>query len=353
MKNALSLWKNWRTFFVRISAACAALASAFVLTVGTTSCSRDEQSSQSNTNAPAVSLKEFERIAYWNTVLNEHPDLPQKVKEIVDGKGTRVERPATATPVSELIVYSYLGPIAVTAERVNVIVTDLDTLSLTKLLAYWQTIPERARQLGILPSPSTPQGPRVIVLGSEGRIDVKGPGGSDSQTVDIYHDTLASKSGIDVHSFGNQGETIVNALLEYYGRANQSRGPPESNPETKKFELPPSEIATVLVIGKLRTLNVEGGAQASDQRVSFEGYMNGFAETETTRKANEYAKAGDAAFTTGFNAERASRPAERPNETYRPTEPSRPTEPYRPAEPYRPGGGGYHPAPRPMPRPGR
>jgi hypothetical protein len=331
------------------------IATAFLLFQ--TSCDQGDQSVSSNTNS-AVKITapvhivttnatntEFQRLAFWTDILRRHPDLPDRLQQIVENRVAPVQRPLVEVPLTEITIHSYLGPTTVVAESINLIVTDLDITALQKLSAYLNTIRERVRELQPLFRTAQSNVPKVIVLGRNGQIDIKGVSGVDHQVIDIYNEVPIGYSSIKVHTFGEKGDEANQAILDYFRRANQSRGPPDTPFHAEGIERPPESLATVLVIGKLSTLNVGGATQNSTQAISFENYMNGFAKTERSQKASENVKIAE---TGAFFAE-PPRPIviEKPS-GHSSSYSSRPSEPYRP-----PGGGGYRPPSRPIPRPGR
>lgn len=234
---------------------------ALLLSLGGVSCSDDDAGA--GTASP-----EYQRVAYWTNLLQVHPDLPAKIEQIADGSGTE-EKKVLPGREGSVTIHSYLGAITVDASTVSAIVTDLSKPSLFKLAAYLKTIPERARELGIVSHAGRAGKPRVIVLGSEGRIDIHGAKNSEQQTIEIYHEPLVSQTTLSVHSF--EGHQAIDALLESFVRANPTRGPPKTN-------------ETVIVVGKLQALNIEGASGSSTQDIAFNRFFNSFGEETASRR---------------------------------------------------------------------
>lgn len=320
------------------SGKCALNLIAATLSVLTVSCGRQVTvSAMADTNVVnGVHLSEYQRVAYWNSLLQQHPDLPSKVKRAAEMEGIVETRQSDITG-TKITIHSYLGAVTVSAESISAIVTDLDNSSLLKLLAYWQTISARARELGILTTTPKADMPRVVVLGRDGRIDIQGPRGSESQTIDVYHEFLTGQANIAVHSFGEKGSDAVASILDYYRRVNQNRGPPHADVKAGKYDRPPPDVMPVVVIGKLKELNIQGPADFSTQKVTFEEYVNSFTEMKTTQEVVEFAKAGERAF--HMTAAAVTAAAIAVAAAKKQSESSRPSGGYRPSGGPRRGGG--------------
>jgi hypothetical protein len=211
-------------------------------------------------------------VAYWHKVLQQYPDLPEKVRAIVEQGGSPDWR--FDLPRAEVRIYGKDGALAVQGQHVDVVVTDLDAVTLRKLLAWWEAVPRLAKELNVdgpLPF-SLPDSTRhVVVLGSEGRIEVAGPSGYDTQSIHILTDD-AEQTTIGVHVFGPEGEAAVEQLA---GQYNQVRGPPRSEVRAGRISLPPpEERVTVLVVGKLGQLDIGGPADDARQDITFANYLN-------------------------------------------------------------------------------
>lgn len=213
-------------------------------------------------------------VAYWQAVLTQYPDLPEKVQAIVDGQGHvgwlgRYLPQTTVTIHGDGETYQYSG------RHVHVVVTDLDQDTLRQLLKWWKEVPRLARELDIqtvLPFalPSSTQ--HIVVLGKQGKIQIGAPGGYDSQSIQILTDEYRSQTTINVHTFGDVGQQALDQLADQYNRV---RGPPDSAVKAGLVSLPPPEDnVTVLVIGQLGSLYIDGPTENASQDISFAGYLN-------------------------------------------------------------------------------
>lgn len=258
-------------------------------------CSKENALAETDTNIlNGVHISEYRRIGFWSGVLQKYPDLPEKVKRIVEEQPSKQYQ--SDVNGAKVVVHSYVGPISVSAGNISAIITDLDEKSLKNLLAYWQTIPQRARELGIFPNTTRTAQPRVIVLGREGKVEIKGPVGSEIQIVDVYPESLTGQTVFEVHSFGSKGEVAIASLLEHFQRANQKRGPPFADIKAGHHDIPPPEEVPIVIVGKLKELTVEGGAGSSKQVVTFDEYVNACSQTELSKEVVEFAKAGESTF---------------------------------------------------------
>ena len=215
-------------------------------------------------------LTEYQRVAIWANVLSEYPDLPEKVERIVEGqdKATRLE---ANLPSSEVILHTTEGAQSFYAQTIDVIVTDLDKRSLKKLLTFWRTIDSRVDNLGIKRAWSSRGGtgePRVVFLGADGKIEIKGPGGESKQSIDIYQDSLTRLSTLQIHAF--DGKEAVPSVVDYIRRNNPIRGPPHNITETGKTNMPPPSRLTIVAIGNLENLSVEGPREMGTQEIVIE-----------------------------------------------------------------------------------
>ena len=211
-------------------------------------------------------------VEYWHRVLAQYPDLPARVQAIVDQQGDAVYRESIPAS-SRVLIYGEDQVVAVDAGRIDLVITDLDRDALQELLACWRRIPEQAAALGL----ATPFGlppnreRRVIVLGSQGRIDIQGVDGYTKQTIQVLADEAAGQTAIDIHTFGPGGETALEELTRNYRAV---RGPPRAAVRSGTISLPPPDAVSILVIGKLQTLNIDGPSGAAEQQISLAAYLN-------------------------------------------------------------------------------
>jgi hypothetical protein len=218
-------------------------------------------------------------VEYWHRVLSEHPDLPAKVQQIVDYRGWTPRRDYQL-PSSEVRVYGEQGEVTIRGSKIELIVTDLNSAALYDLLAIWKAIPEQAAELGLTSLPRVDGLPRrkIIVLGSQGRVDIRAAGEFDTQTIRVLADDAAAQTTIGIHTFGPSGEQALEELSRTYQAV---RGPPAADVRSGYVSLPPPEEAvSVLIIGKLQELNIEGAWGGSQQEISVAGYFNGHPSTE-------------------------------------------------------------------------
>jgi hypothetical protein len=211
-------------------------------------------------------------VAYWQQVLLQYPDLPDRVRDIVEERGQQVANHGISQAMVR--IYGEDGEHQIAGRRINVLVTDLDHATLRKLLEWWEAVPRLAEELeipAILPFQLPESTQHVVVLGSEGRIEVSGPGGSDQQTIKILHDDVAGRMFLDVHLFGQEGQATLDHLANQYRTV---RGPPRSAVRAGNIGLPPPDEVTVLVIGELNTLNIEGASDDAVQQISFTSFLN-------------------------------------------------------------------------------
>src|SRR4051812_6623475 len=176
-------------------------------------------------------------VAYWHKVLLQYPDLPEKVRAILEKQ--RSPDWMHELPQSEVRIYGADEVVSVHGRHVDVIVTDLDDDTLRKLLAWWERVPRLAKELGVdYPLPfSLPESTRhVVVLGREGHIAVSGPGGSDIQSVHVLSNDVAGRTTIGVHAFGPEGDAAIEQLAQ---QARQIRGPPRADVRAGHIALPP------------------------------------------------------------------------------------------------------------------
>ncbi len=212
-------------------------------------------------------------VEYWHRVLVQHPDLPGKVQAIVDGLGGSPyygEQP----PATEVRIYGEHGEVAVSGSRIQLIITDLDTPALRELLAVWKHIPSQAAGLGLDAAYYDRSAPRrqVVVLGSGGHIEIRGVGDSNAQLIRILSDEAAASTTIGIHTFGTSGTQALEELTRNYQAV---RGPPKSEVASGHVSLPPPEDAiTVLVIGKLRELDIGSAYGDALQEISVAAYVN-------------------------------------------------------------------------------
>lgn len=213
-------------------------------------------------------------VAYWQAVLLQYPDLPEKVQAIVDRRG-HLGWLGRSLPQCEVTIHGQDEIVSVTGRHVDVVVTDLGDAALRKLLSWWESVPRWARDLDIqttLPFTLPSSTRHVVVLGHQGRIEVAGPDGSDRQSINILADETFARTTIGVHAFGPEGDAALEHLA---GQYNQVRGPPRSAVKAGRISLPPpEENVTVLVIGRLGRLDIDGPSDDAQQDISFAGYLN-------------------------------------------------------------------------------
>jgi hypothetical protein len=218
-------------------------------------------------------------VEYWHRVLAEHPDLPARVRSIV-GSGDWTPDYSTGFPAStDVRIYSEQGDVAFSGSRIELLITDLDTEALKQLLAVWEAIPEQAQELGLASSYSTSSPRRkIVVLGSQGRVDIRGVGGYDTQSIRILSDEAAATTQIGIHTFGPSGQRALEELARNYQAV---RGPPASDVRSGYVSLPPpDDVLSILVIGKLQELNIEGAWGDAAQEISVAAYFNGHSAGE-------------------------------------------------------------------------
>ena len=172
-------------------------------------------------------------------------------------------------------IYGQNEIVAVQGRQIDILVTDLDRQSLEKLLAWWEAVPRLAKELHLhtIPPFNLPETIRhVVVLGSDGRIAISGPGGQDLQSINILSDDMTSQTTIAVHAFAPEAELAVEQLGRQF---NQVRGPPRSAVQAGEISLPPpEENVTILVVGRIGTLDIDGPTDDAQQSISFTGFLN-------------------------------------------------------------------------------
>lgn len=215
-----------------------------------------------------------EAVGYWHSVLQQHPDLPDKVRTIVNGSG-RVDWTDHSLPGTEVWIHGENDSVAVAGSQVDIVVTDLDDDTLRKLLKWWESVPDWAKKLGLSPRPPVfvPSSTRqIVVLGRQGRIEVSGPTGQNSQSIQVLSDDAGGRTTIGIHTFGPDGPTALEQLASQYQRV---RGPPWTNVKAGYVSLPPPQAnVTVLVIGQLGSLDIGGPSDDASQQISVAAYMN-------------------------------------------------------------------------------
>jgi hypothetical protein len=220
-------------------------------------------------------------VAYWHRVLHEHPDLPDRVRSVVRGGNWRpyytLDFPP---PVADIRIYTEQGETSFSSSRIELLITDLDSTALEQLLEVWEAIPEQAAELGLSSVTYKTSSPRrkIVVLGSEGRVDIGGVGDSNTQSIRVLADEIAATTLIGIHTFGPSGERA----LEELGRNYQSvRGPPTSEVRSGHVSLPPPDDAlSVLIIGKLRDLNIGSAYGDATQEIHVATYFNGHSTSD-------------------------------------------------------------------------
>lgn len=214
-------------------------------------------------------------VEYWHRVLSQHPDLPAKVEAIVESLGWTPSR-SYDLPATEVRVYGEHGEVSLSGSKIELILTDLDTPALRELLAVWKAIPEQAAELGLYADAYNAASPKrkIIVLGSDGRVDIRAAGEFDTQKIHVLNDEVATQTRIGIHTFGPSGELALDELARCYQAV---RGPPAEDVRSGYVSLPPPDDDTlsVLVIGKLQELNIEGAWGNSVQEVSVASYLSG------------------------------------------------------------------------------
>lgn len=213
-------------------------------------------------------------VAHWHAVLKRYPDLPAKVQAITEGRG-HLSWLGGGLPQAEVNIYGEDGVLSIKGRHVDLIVTDLDDAALRKLLAWWEKVPRLAAEMNLssdLPFELPSSTRHVVVLGKQGRIEVSGPSGNDLQTINVLADDMHGRTTIGVHAFGPEGESALDQLA---GQYNQVRGPPQSEVRAGRIALPPPEDnVTVLVIGQLGSLDLNGPSDDAQQQISFAAYLN-------------------------------------------------------------------------------
>lgn len=214
-------------------------------------------------------------VAYWQKLLLQYPDLPDRVRDVVDGRG-QVDWSESRFPQSEVRIHGQDGAVTVTGRRIDVLITDLDDATLRQLLAWWEAVPAWADKLGLGPPTlpfHLPENTRhIVVLGSQGRIEVDGPDQRYRQSVQVLADEVAAKTTIGIHTFGSEGQSSLNQMASQY---QSVRGPPRSEVKAGRISLPPPEDnITVLVVGQLQSLDIHGPADDAQQEISFAAYLN-------------------------------------------------------------------------------
>jgi tetratricopeptide (TPR) repeat protein len=231
-----------------------------------------------------VSEAEFHSIAYWSDVLQRYPDLHSKVRAILD-EADRAERRQFPGEKVEVRFYDSDRATQVKAQTVDVVITDLDRVSLRRLLAMWDQVPARAKQLG-LEGVSLRAEPadhhRVVILGSDATVKVKGPSGSSQQTIKIFSYGGAAPSRVTIHAFGQRGADAQASLpFKNFIRSNRTGVPP------------PRNKVTILTAGNLRALDIEGPSGYAQQSVEFKIFVE--ENMEPARYTEESYKRAEAA----------------------------------------------------------
>lgn len=250
----------------------------------------------SPSNAANLSGSESFRVAYWQGVLAQHPDLPEKVGAVLgegrvypnrtnapgsssvvgqpeaplpaDGLDAAAERSSTeAAPDSVVEFHTGEGAVVARASTIDVLITDVSDRGLRDLLEFLEAIPRRAKELG-LPEPRAPDavsgdGPRILVIGSVNKIKVRGKGGSEHQEVQILASPLESSMRLRVHGFGARGREAVGSLPPTFVAAGHGARPP------------PPEALHVVVLSPVSDLHVEGPRESARQEVTFSEWVRG------------------------------------------------------------------------------
>jgi len=246
-----------------------------------------------STGKQAEQLATYQRIAIWHRLLQNYPDLPQKLETII-GEAEKPREVDRSSRTVEIRVHSREGVVDLTAQQIDVIVTDMSRDSLRELRRFLETVPEAARELGIEQPissriPSESSGPRVLVLGAEGRIEVKGPSGGTSQTIDLYHNEVTKAALLQVHAFGQVGQDAVPSITDYLERANVVRGPPKAEVRAGHVDKPPPEKIVIVAIGEINNLDIEGPRNRGSQTIRIE------VETKVSRVVPADSEVGRAA----------------------------------------------------------
>ena len=116
-------------------------------------------------------------VEYWHRILQEHPDLPQRVRTVVNGGGWTPFYSTDFPATTDIRIYSEQGEVAFSGSRIELLITDLDTAALKQLLAVWEAIPEQAAELGLSARPIAPprRGARSSCWGVTGASISVGP----------------------------------------------------------------------------------------------------------------------------------------------------------------------------------
>lgn len=270
-------FRNWLTPFV--AALCLPL----------TGCSSDDPEPTGESVAPVVT---YQRVAIWHSLLQRYPDLPQKLETTIAEREQAREFERDGRTV-EVRVHSPDGPVDFTARRIDVLVTDLSTESLRDLHRFLQTVPAEASRLGISQAAThffaEGSGPRVLFLGADGRIEVKGPNGGQSQSINLYLNEVTKAAHLEVHTFGPAGRDAVPYVTEYLG-ANPVRGPPDAEVQAGHVGKPPPERLVVVVIGEIQNLDIAGPRDQAKQTIVAEAVVRG--EVPAHSAAGRAAEAG-------------------------------------------------------------
>lgn len=232
--------------------------------------------------SPALPPGGTAAVEYWHRILQEHPDLPERVRTIVNGGGWTPFYSTDFPATTDIRIYGEQGEVAVSGSRIELLITDLDTEALKQLLAVWEAIPDQAAELGLSASSYSTSSPRrkIVVLGSEGRVDIRGVSDYSSQSIRILSDEAAAQTMIGIHTFGPSGQRALDELARNY---HAVRGPPASDVRSGYVSLPPpDDVLSVLVIGKLQELNIDGAYGDATQEISMTSYVNGHAASENT-----------------------------------------------------------------------
>lgn len=258
------------------------------LALAETGCSSDD------TSPPPEKVEQistYQRVAIWSNLLERYPDLPRKIEAVLGEKGRPAESNNQGQAV-EIYLHTQEGTVALAAGRIDIFVTDMSRESLRELHKFLLTVPQEARRLGIgqhasLAPPSDSSRPRVLFLGADGRIEVKGPSGQTTQTISLYHNEFAKAAHLQVHAFSQAGEDAVPAITEYLKDAGIVRGPPDAEVKAGHIGKPPPERLVIVAIGEIKNLDIEGPREKATQKVEVEAKVSGqvAAHSETARVA--------------------------------------------------------------------
>jgi hypothetical protein len=270
-----------------------------------------------------VGSAQYQRVYYWANVLKKYPDLPNKLDAVIRQREEGAPRQDTSyddrLPGVQIVVHSGRERHVLSAETVDVIVTDMSTTDLKDLREELRGITSKAVELGIVPTatPAFGQTDRVIVLGSKGTIEINGPNGSSKQSVSVFHAQDTGHLFLSVHAFGDLGKDTLGRLLKDYTPWSP-RGPPDDlMGGTRSPRPPPDDIRprgelksslstlfdtqgadtslvkrklTIVVIGEVDTYRVRGASDFSQQTVNFCSFINSYdSNNDRNQEAQETA----------------------------------------------------------------